>query len=392
MRSRGLLIQIVAIAVAVGSTVPASPAVAATPTLSPVPSTIDSTGTTDVPRALNAFLAGVPDGRTVVFPVSGRYRIEGTLNLEGRRNVVIDGRGSTFFAKTNGLSRRPPGCDLRSSLCRYPNRTRAHWAFSNVSNIVVRNINVIGSAPNAGPNSTYSPALEAQHAFRLVGVKGIVLDHVSGRDVWGDLVYVGSFATRAGYVTSTNVVVRNSSFRGASRQGWTVTAGTHVTFVDNTLTSARRSLIDLEANTSKDVIAHITIRNNRLGSSRFCTITNHGAPAVEHDFVISGNHALVSLKKFRICIQAFRTARRSNYEIAGNVGSSARPNEPMVSIAYVDNVAVKNNVHAFSVSRWPWRAGVSPQAPVTSKCSSVVLTGNHFSRAAGMPQLAGKRC
>lgn len=376
---------------AIGSTVSASAAAAATPSPALVPSTIDATGATDVTTALNAYFDGVPDGRTIVFPAGGRYRIEGTLSLENRHDIVIEGRGATFFAQTNGQTRRRPGCDLRSSVCRYPNRTRAQWAFSNDANIVVRNVNVIGSAPNPGPLSTYSAALEAQHAFRIVGVRGIVLDHVSARDVWGDLVYVGSFETRARFVSSTNVVVRNSTFRGASRQGWTVTDGTHVTFENNSLTSVRRSLVDLEANTSKDVVAYVTIRNNRLGSSRFCTITNYGAPAGEHDFVIAGNHAL-GAAKFRICVQAFRSARRSNYEISGNVGSTARPNEPMLSIAYADHVTVKNNVQGFSKSRWPWRSGISPQAPVTAKCSSVVVTANRFTRAAGMPQLAGKRC
>jgi hypothetical protein len=377
--------------VAIASTVSATVAAAAMPSLAAVPTSIDAGGTADVTGALNSYFAGVPDGSTIVFPANGRYRIEGTLSLENRRDIVIDGRGSTFFAKTNGLNRRAPGCDLRSSVCRYPNRTRAHWSFSNATNIVVRNVNVIGSAPNAGPNSTYSAALEAQHAFRIVGVDGIMLDHVSARDVWGDLVYVGSFYARPRFISSTNVVVRNSTFRGASRQGWTVTDGTHVTFSNNSLSSARRSLIDLEANTSKDVIAYVTIRNNRLGASRFCTITNHGAAAVEHDIVIADNRVL-GAAKFRICVQAFRTARRSNYEISGNVGSAARPNEPMLSIAYVDNVTVKGNVQAFSAAAWPWRAGISPEAPVTAKCASVVVSANRFTRAAGMPELAGKRC
>ena len=164
-------------------------------------------------------------------------------------------------------------------MCRYPNRTRAHWAFSNDKNIFVRNVNVIGSARNTGPNGAYTEALEAQHAFTILGSTNIILDHVSGRSVWGDLVYIGLALVPPRYVPSSRVLVVNSTFRGSSRQGWTVTSGQHVTFYNNTVESARRSLIDIEANSVTDVIAYITVKNNRLGSSRFCTFTNHGAPA-----------------------------------------------------------------------------------------------------------------
>ncbi len=358
-------------------------ALVASPTRALVPRAIDPTGTVDVTRALNAYLARVPDGSTVVFPAKSRYRIEGTLSLEHRRNLVIEGQGSTFFAKTNGLTRPAPGCARNSSACRYPNRTRAQWSFRNDTNIVVRGVNVIGSDRHPGPSGTYDPALEAQHAFSILGVSGIVLDHVSANNVWGDLVNVGG--------ASKNVIVENSAFYGASRQGWSITSAQHVTFVNNSVASARRSLIDIEANSSSDRIAYITIRNNRLGWGRFCTLTNYGAAAVEHDFVIADNKAIGSAP-IKICVRASRTARRSNYEISGNVGSigAQMPNEPMVGIAYVDRVTVKGNIQHFS-SQWPYRG--SPQAPVTSTCSSVVVTANRFTpRPAGMPESVKKPC
>ena len=354
------------------------------PSSAVVPPAIDSTGSADVTNALNAYLAQVSDGSTIVFRAKGRYRIEGTLSLETRRNIVIEGQGATFFAKTNGLNRAPRGCDRRSSACRYPNRTRAQWSFMNDTNIVVRNVNVIGSAAHPGPNGTYDAALEAQHAFKILGGSGIVLDHVSARNVWGDLVNVGA--------ASMNVVVENSTFHGASRQGWSITSGQHVTFINNSVYSARRSLIDIEANASNDKIAYITILNNRLGSNRFCTVSNYGAPAVEHDFVITGNRAIGSTP-IKICVKASPTARRSNFEISRNVGPMGvhGQNDPMVSIAYVDHVTVKDNVVRFSASRWPWRG--SPQAPVTSKCSSVVLTANRFTpRPVGMAESVQNGC
>ena len=122
-------------------------------------------------------------------------------------------------------------------------------------------------------------------------------------------------------------------------------------------------------------------------------MTNYGAPAVEHDFVIADNH-MIDSRAMKICVQASPAARRSNFAITGNMGDVAGrqgPNEPMVSVAYVDHVTVKGNIQSFSSRPWPWRG--SPQAPVTSKCSSVVLTSNRFTpRAPRMAELAGNRC
>src|SRR4029453_9571110 len=55
---------------------------------------IDPTGTRDVTDALLAFFRRVPDGSRVLFPVRSRYRIEGTVELDGRSRLLVDGAGS----------------------------------------------------------------------------------------------------------------------------------------------------------------------------------------------------------------------------------------------------------------------------------------------------------
>jgi hypothetical protein len=191
------------------------------------------------------------------------------------------------------------------------------------------------------------------------------------------------------------VTVQNSVFFGASRQGWSITNGQHVTFANNTLTSVRRSLIDVEANASSDQIAFVTIRNNQLGSYRFCTFTNFGAPANEHDFVFSGNRT-IGTAPIKICGQARASARRRNFQITDNVGAigSANSNEPMVSLTFFDDVVVSGNVQRFA-ARWPSRGGVngSPQAPVTWTCTTGIVTGNTFTpRPATMKEFQAKPC
>ncbi len=394
MRTRVLL---VAAALAAGSAAPVAVASSgSTLRVSHVPTSIDGSGRTDVTNALNGFLSSVGDGTKVEFPPHRHYRIEGTLRVEGHHDLVIDGGGSVFFARTDGLNRPAPTCGhSNSAACRFPNRTRSQWAFVNDTDVVVQDLHVVGSDQEPGPKGKYDPALEAQHAFDIGGVAGIVLDHVTASNVWGDFVYVGRVHVGKSLVRSSNVTVKNSTFRGASRQGWTITDGQRVTFVDNTVDSVRRSLIDIEANTKTNVIADVVIRNNRLGSSRFCTLSNIGAAATEHDFLITGNRSLDSLP-LAFCIQGWPNARRSNYTVTNNVGTaSRRPTEPMVSVAYVDNVVVRNNVQHFSSTRWPTRKGVngSPQAPVNARCSSVTAAGNRFTNLPkGMPASVSKAC
>ena len=62
-----------------------------TSTVHQVPTSIDRTGATDVSGAISAFIASVPDGSTIVFPASSRYRIEGAVLVAARHNLVING-------------------------------------------------------------------------------------------------------------------------------------------------------------------------------------------------------------------------------------------------------------------------------------------------------------
>jgi hypothetical protein len=361
-----------------------------------VPASIDGTGQADVTVPLNALLASVPNDSAVEFPANRRYRIEGTLSLMNRRGVLIDGHGSVFFATTNGLKVAAPNCQPGDSGCRLPNRIRSQWSLMNVRDVRIQNVNVVGSDKHAGPNGVYNPALEAQHAFNLNGVTKVVLNHVSARNVWGDLVYVGPSHTRSGMTPSTYVTVSNSVFHDSSRMGWTVTTGSHVTFTDNQIYNVRRSLIDVEPGTTAGIVTFLTISNNRLGASRFCTFSNGGAAAVVHDVVIVDNHSIAN-GALKFCIYGHANARRQNYVIAGNVGrvGSHGPNEPMVSATYVDNLIVMWNSQDFwSQNAWPRRAGRNgtPQAPVTATCSTIHLGSNHFSRPAGMPEGIAKPC
>ena len=64
----------------------------------PVPSTIDATGTSDASAALNSWLPSVPNGSTIVFKAGGVYRMDQSLAVGRRQNLVLEGNGATLWS------------------------------------------------------------------------------------------------------------------------------------------------------------------------------------------------------------------------------------------------------------------------------------------------------
>lgn len=235
------------------------------------PASIASNCSRDVTAAVLGWIASVGDGSTLRFAPNACYRIDGTLRIENRNRLLIDGNGSTFRAFTSGRE-----LGARAA------RTRSQFKFVNGSDLRVQNLIVRGANPHAGTGeSAYVADLEAQHAFEIGGTRGLVLDHVQAYDVYGDFVYVGA--------PSSHVTVQNSVFARNGRQGWTVAGGEYVTFDHDVLTDTRRSTIDMEPNSVASAQRHVTFSNNIFGPGRLLFLSNHGAPAPTQDVSILNN-------------------------------------------------------------------------------------------------------
>src|SRR6476659_3073622 len=122
---------------------PVVPGAGAAPVIT-VPSSIDATGGRDVTQALNTFFAAAPAGATVRFPSGGRFRIVGVLIVSGRRDVTIEGNGSTLVAPTDGSETRPQSRNVGGH---WPRR-RSHVDILDSAGITVRDLTVQG--PNPG--------------------------------------------------------------------------------------------------------------------------------------------------------------------------------------------------------------------------------------------------
>ncbi len=351
-----------------------------------VPASIDATGVSDVTQALNAFLTSTPTNSTVEFPANGKYRIEGTLSVRGKTDLVIDGNNSTFFATTNGLGGPPPPNCQGNGPC-HPDRGRMQWDFQSDTNLYVHDTNVIGASTASGLGGTYIVAYEAQHAYNVGSGHNIVLDHVTAKNTWGDLVYIGGGASNK---PATNVVVADSTLDGASRQCVTVVDASHVLIVHNSIGLQRgctRSLFDFEANIPSSVITYVTIKGNLLGHSRLATFSDGGAAATEHDITIDGNR--MDNAVFSVNVLGFPHAHRANFRVTNNVGTNAH-NQGSMHFEYVDGLFVSGNTQPYTPANWPRRSYLGSQAPVWAHCSrNVRVSGNHFTpRPARMAEVA----
>ncbi len=239
-----------------------------------MPASIDAHCGADVTHTLQAWLDGTPDDSVISFPSRACYRIEGTLSLGRRRKVHIEGHGTTLKATTVGQGSR------------LAVRGRSQLAIGSSQDVVVRDLIVRGANPKAGTSdAAYVPRFEAQHGFSLSGDDGVTLDHVQAYDVYGDFVYIGG----ANGVPSTHIVVRDSHFERNGRQGISVTDGTDIDIVNNTIGAVSRSLIDLEPNVPSQEVRRIRIEHNVTGPVHNFWLADKGVGFDIGDITVSDN-------------------------------------------------------------------------------------------------------
>jgi hypothetical protein len=226
-----------------------------------VPTSIDATGGRDVTAELNNFIASVPNKSKIVFQPNGRYRIEDRVTVRGKSDLEIDGNGATLFATTLGY------------------KTRYHFRVESSQRIYVHDLNVRGPNTAGGFDGDFSLDREHQHAFDVRSSQGVVLDHVTGSAVWGDLVYIGKMDSQP---WSDGVLVQNSTFSKNGRQGMTFIGARNVMVRNNTMTDLRRSTFDFEPYGPSEGASDITIENNKISHGRLMFVAATAKRPVEN--------------------------------------------------------------------------------------------------------------
>jgi len=309
-----------------------------------VPSTIDSTGKTDVTNALQSFIDGLNNGVVVLFQRNGRYRIEGSLFVTNKTNITFEGQNATLFATTRGTLER------------------SQWWITDGGGLVFRDFIVDGANPYAGTaEKAYNPALAKQHGFRIEGVDGIELSHDTVTNVYGDFVYIARYVD----VPTTNVWIHDSTFVNNGRQGISLIAANGVIIERNTLSNTRRGTIDLEPNGPNQTVSDVFILNNTVGAGRLFFIASHGKGPV-NDIVVTGN----TLHKHVMSIDVVPPPgeRRQNWIITNNTSDTTSSQRPIRFID-TDGLLVSGNRQPMS--------GKLPFVELTDVCGAQV-TKNVF--------------
>jgi hypothetical protein len=210
-----------------------------------VPSSIDSSGGTDVSTALQRFVDGVPNGSTISFRSGGTYRLSRGIQLRSRRNLVFDGNGATFRITGSGSA-------LESS---------AFFLSTGNQDITIREFTMIGNNAAAGTSDAYTGG--RQTGVLIWGGTDILIHNVTMQRFHNDCVYVGTNTDRA---WSSRVTFRDSTCTLAGRHGVTIIGGRDVTVERVRFDEIGMCIVDMEPNYSTDGAARVMIRDNTIGS------------------------------------------------------------------------------------------------------------------------------
>jgi hypothetical protein len=143
-----------------------------------VPLSIASDCSQNVERELTAFFAGVPDGSDVQFPRDGCYAQGGRIEVRDKRDVTIDGNGSTFksSAPNSGLAVAP------------------NWLLLRGRDVRLTDMRIVGNFHLGGPRSQKRVAdatvagvgNQFNMGVGIYGGDGIHVTHMTIEDVFGD--------------------------------------------------------------------------------------------------------------------------------------------------------------------------------------------------------------
>ncbi len=280
---------------------------------------IDATGASDATADLQALFDRTPDGGVVQLQAGADYRLEGTLVLEERHNLRIEGNGARIFAT--------------------PVAVRSHSQLRIVggSDVAVRNLEIEGANPHAGRERGYVAAFEAQHGISLEGVTDVELDRVHIHDTYGDHVYVSRHEEDRRW--SERVWIHDSTFERTGRQGIAVVAARDVVIERNTMTDMARATIDLEPTTASWGADNVHIIDNEIGPGRLLFVAAGGGGPVNR-VVIARNTLRGRDLSFRVVPPEGQ--RRQRFWVVDNT-SDTPISEPPVEFTRVDGAIVHGN-------------------------------------------------
>ena len=291
-----------------------------------VPEAIASDCSVDVTPALQGWFATVPDGSVIRFAAGGCYRIDGTLELENRRDLTFGGNGATFRAGVTGAAHR------------------AQWRFIAGRGIVIRDMTIVGANDAGGTPSAFNEELQHQHAIDMRGVTGLKVSNVAVRNVYGDCFYIGPGDD---WAWSRDVAITGSTCSKSGRMGVAVTAGRNVAVTGSTFDLVGLTSITVEPNGGSTGGRDLMIKNNIIGDSGHWTfaVVGYSGGGYIDNITVSGNTILDRSMTMTID-HAGNGPRPSRITITDNSGAQPEwfnHSRGVIDVVGADAVTIVNN-------------------------------------------------
>lgn len=228
----------------------------------------------DVTEGLNRLVARADEGSTIALEPLGCYRVDGTIAVEDKRNLTIEGNGATLDGS------RVPG-----------ERARRHIRVRGGADLTMRNFTILGSRcaqpPCEGPGLS---EMERQHGIAVENVAGMLIERMTIKNVWGDFVYISQ---KGEGERPSDVVVADSYFRNSGRQGIAPSGVEGLEVRNNVLVDAGRSVFDFESEgggaTDVLLVDNDIVRPDNATLNVGCADRGTGVPLNEGPIVLTGN-------------------------------------------------------------------------------------------------------
>ena len=191
-------------------------------------------------------------------------------------------------------------------------RRREHLTLNRVTNVTIRDLEVIGANPNGGADvDAYVADLEGQAGIAIIGGIGITLERVTISDTYGDLVYITGGAT--------DVTVRNSRLIRSGRQAIAVVNGRDVLIEGSTFDGIGRSVLDLEP-LGKGLALNIRFVDNEVGDYLNFLLAAVGGGAGVDGIEVADNQ--ISATRGLSVVAGVERAQRNGLRIVANRGTT----------------------------------------------------------------------
>jgi hypothetical protein len=352
-------------------------------TTTPIPASIDATGTDDVSASLQEWIDSLPDNTRILGPAGARYRVEFGIEVKSKRGLHFDAadpnnRPTLFQTVLAPYTSGTPAQNANN------NQNRHLLSFKFGGGHTLRNWVLHGAQPNFRP---YLVEYESQYGLKIAGVDRMLVEDVFITEVAGDFVILVDPIVSPGVrARNKNITLRRITGLKAARQGITP-IGVENGLIENCdLREMARSAIDIEPDGTEQVL-NLTIRNNRFETffNNWISSAGNGSATIDN-LVIEDNEVVgrplafmirgattygnlgtpPNLRKSRIYVR-----RNRAHSIPVITSSSVR----VMEFTGIDGVEVADNVVEFN-GELPIKVGA-----YFNEACGITYTGNSWGNA-----------